>query len=325
MAKLSVIMPFVREYPQNMFTIKNIAEELKDRADFEIVAVDNYCDQVHQQNYTCSHCGTNHPPGSFKNDKGGEAIKACERMHPWLKFVQYGDKLSHWNAKNYGVKKSSGDILWFCDSHCVIHRDALYEMYKYFRSEHEKLNGTLHLPLTYKILEAHRTIYKPVFKIDKGEYGYTLTGYKPADWPYEVAAMSTCGMMMTRKMFDELRAWPSEMGIYGGGEHYINFTMAVMGYKKWIYPGKNSCLVHHGEKRGYHYVYDDYIRNKILATYLFGGKAIAELFIQHAKGRPPVLRSMLDSVIANNSKRRDYIKSKSIIDITSWANGWLGI
>jgi len=113
------------------------------------------------------------------------------------------------------------------------------------------------------------------------------------------------------------------MGIYGGGENYINFTMAVMGKKKWIYPGDNSCLAHHGEKRGYHWNYDDYIRNKILATYLFGGQGVANLFIQNSKGRPEVLKSMLDSVIANNKTRREYIKARSVTDIVTWAKAQL--
>jgi len=322
--KLSIIIPFAREFPQVLFTIKNIAEELIDRVDFEIIAIDNFCDQLSKQNYTCPNCQTAH--AGFKNDKGGEAIKACERMWPWLKYVQYNDKLSHWNAKNYGVKKSTGDVLWFCDSHCVINRDSLFNMFEYYVTNEmfgSSLNGTLHLPLTYKILEAHRTIYKPVLNIDKGEYAYALTNYREEEFPYKVPAMSTCGMMMSIDIFNKLRGWPSEMGIYGGGENYINFTMAVMGMNKWIFPGKRNCLAHHGEKRGYHYLYDDFIRNKILATYLFGGKGVANLFIQHAKGRPPVLKSMLDSVIANNKTRREYIKSQSVIKIEAWAETWL--
>jgi len=183
--KLSCIIPFCREYPQNMFTIKNIAEELRGRVDFEILAVDNYCDQAKQQTYTCKQCGATHQ--TFENDKGGEAIKACERMWPWLKYVQYGDKLSHWNAKNYGVKKSTGDILWFCDAHCIIHRDSLFNMFEYYINY--CMNGTLHLPLTYKILEAHRTIYKPVFKPEEGLYHYTLesclTSYKDGHLKWE--------------------------------------------------------------------------------------------------------------------------------------------
>ena len=55
--------------------------------------------------------------------------------------------------------------------------------------------------------------------------------------------------------------------IHGGGENFMNYTLSVLGKHKWIYSW--GTLFHHGEKRSYHYVYDDYIRNKILAAYLF--------------------------------------------------------
>jgi glycosyltransferase involved in cell wall biosynthesis len=49
MAELSVIIPFCNEYPQILFTIQSIAQELRDRVDFEIIAVNNYCDEVEKQ------------------------------------------------------------------------------------------------------------------------------------------------------------------------------------------------------------------------------------------------------------------------------------
>ena len=51
MPELSVIMPFCNEYPQNMFTIQNIAQELRDRVDFEIIAIDNFCEEVQAQKH----------------------------------------------------------------------------------------------------------------------------------------------------------------------------------------------------------------------------------------------------------------------------------
>ena len=42
MPKLSIIVPYVNEYPQVMFTLRNLGEELLDRADFEIIAVNNF-------------------------------------------------------------------------------------------------------------------------------------------------------------------------------------------------------------------------------------------------------------------------------------------
>src|SRR3990172_5290384 len=46
--KLSVIIPFVGEYPQILFTIQSIAQNIlcDPEIDFEILAVDNYCEEA---------------------------------------------------------------------------------------------------------------------------------------------------------------------------------------------------------------------------------------------------------------------------------------
>ena len=102
--------------------------------------------------------------------------------------------------------------------------------------------------------------------------------------------------------------WPKELGIYGGGEHFMNYTLSVLGHRKMIYP--HGVLCHHGEKRAYYWNYDDHIRNRILATYLFGGKAVGQRFISMAKGRPQVLQKMLDEVSQLCIKQREQIKKQ---------------
>lgn len=321
MTELSVIIPCCNEYPQVIFTIRNIAEELLGRVDFEIIVVDNSgCEESKKQVLD--------PSLKAFWSKDTEVIKASERGHPWLKYVEYSSSLSHWQAKNMGVSKSSGKVLWFCDAHCIIGRDSLYNMFKTYTNYDLGFSekGTFHLPLTYKILEWHKTMYKLVTIPEKGVYDYSLTPYRPTmkggeETLTEVPAVSSCGMMMSKKIYNELGGWPKSLGIYSGGEHFINFTMATIGYKKWIHPG---ILCHHGEKRGYHYVYDNFIRNKILATYIFGGQKIATTFIEHLidinKGKPQVLYSMLEDVIKKEGNHRNSIKGKQIISIDEWTN-----
>ena len=53
-------------------------------------------------------------------------------MHPWLKYVEYKDKLSHWQAKNAGVAASTGEVLWFCDAHCIAPVEDLPNMAYYY-------------------------------------------------------------------------------------------------------------------------------------------------------------------------------------------------
>ena len=305
--KLSVVIPFVNEFPQLLWTVQSVAQDLLGRAEFELIAINNYCEEVKAQDRV--------------EDKGGETIHACQKGHTWLKYLEYKDKLSHWQSKNLGVRSSTGDILWFVDAHCVVSRDALYNMFNYYIDNEEKINGSLHLPLTYKILEWHRLIYKLAGEIEQGNLHYSFTGYRSEEQPYEVPCMSTCGMMLSRKVYDELGGWPSELGIYGGGENFINYTLAVLGMKKWIMTGKGT-LFHHGEKRGYHWNGDDMIRNRFIANYMFGGDKWLTLMRDNRKGKKIVLQNIYEDVKATCKEHRELIKSKQVILIEDWLRKW---
>jgi hypothetical protein len=308
MAELSVIIPFVNEWPQAAFTIRNISEELDGRVDYEIIAIDNWCKEVEDQKRT--------------RDRSSGMVQSMSRHNPWLKYFWYCDKLSHWQSKNFGVQNSTGKFLMFVDAHCVVSRDGIYRMFDLYRSSYKALDGTIHLPLTYHILESKRLIYKFAGSLEAGEFHYSFTGFRPAKAPYEVPCMSTCGMMMTRELYDQLGGWPKELGIYGGGENFINYTLAVLGKKKWIHPF--GALYHHGEKRGYNWNATDYIRNRLLATYIFGGKKWLDVFTKHAKGRPEVLDRLNKEIIQTCSEHRALIEKQQVISIEEWLSKWTG-
>jgi len=342
MTELSIIIPFANEFPQVLFTIRDIAEELRDRIDFEIVAVNNYCPELQAQTKAqtaielerlqqhlqkTGYRSAGHLKDIFDNamltfeaDKGGGSIKACSRGHKWLKYVEYQDKLSHWNAKRVGCEHAEGKYFMFIDAHCIVGRDSIYNMFNYYKEFYNYINGTIHLPLTYKILEWHRLMYKLVVHYDAGnlpaEVTYSFTTFRPEADAYEVPCMSTCGMMISREIYEKMGGWPEQLGIYGGGEHFMNFTLSVLGHRKMIYPSGYLC--HHGEKRGYYWNYDDFIRNKILATYLFGGEVVGRRFITIAKGRPQVLERMLNEVIKLCKSQREQIKKHQKMTIDEW-------
>ncbi|MBW2044793.1 MAG: glycosyltransferase [Deltaproteobacteria bacterium] len=306
MPELSVIVPFCNEYPQVLFTVRNIAEELRERVDFEIITVNNYCHEVKVQGYD--------------QDGSHDALAATVKGNRWLKVLSYDKKLSHWQAKNLAVRESTSKFLWFADAHCMVSRDGLFDMFCYYRKHHDDLHGTLHLPLTYKIMEWHRLIYKLVDNVDRGDVHYSFTRFREAQEPYAVPCMSTCGMMMSRDIYNELGGWPEELGIYGGGENFTNFTLAILGYRIHIWPF--GVLYHHGDKRGYSWNYNDYTRNRTIATYMFGGKALAKRFIAQRKGRREVLQSILDDVFTTCADHRALIKSRQKMTIEEWLRRW---
>ena len=209
---LSVIIPFCNEHPQATFTIRSIAEELKNRdISFEIIAVNNHCKQNEEKGHT--------------DDGGANSIQACEKLNDWLVYLDYKDKLSHWNAKRVGVEHSKGRVLYFVDAHVIVSRDSIYNMFKYYDSHHDDLNGSLHMPLTYKVLESRKLIYK--FVLEGGHfYHYSFTGFSPKHYPmdrvFEVPCMSCCGIMISKELYDLTGGWPKELGVYGGGEHFMN-------------------------------------------------------------------------------------------------------
>jgi hypothetical protein len=130
--------------------------------------------------------------------------------------------------------------------------------------------------------------------------------------------MSTCGMMISREIYNKLGGWPVELGIYGGGENFLNFTMAVLGLSINIFPSKP--LYHYAAPRGYYWNYDDYHRNRCIATYMFGGENWAYRYIKHINGRDTVKEAILSSIITSESsvKQHQHILSQQIITITDW-------
>lgn len=290
-------------------TIRSIGEELQGRVNFEVIAVDNWCQEVADQ--------------GRKPDRGHTIVESLSASIPWLRVLKYRDRLSHWQAKNLAVKESESPFLFFCDAHVLPSRNSLVDMFLYYKSQHKELNGTIHLPLTYHLLEEKRLIYSLIFKKEAGEVHYTFAKARDVPFVYEVPCMSSCGMMMTRELYDLAGGWPKELGIYGGGENFMNFVLAVLGKRKWIFG--NKPLYHHGEKRGYSWNFWDYERNRIIATYLFGGAEYAARFVEHRKKVPSKnkLWQILKEVLDSCAEHRELIKQRQVLTIDEWAKNWV--
>lgn len=303
---ISVIVPYVAEYPQVIFTIRSIHENLAGRADHEIIAVDNYCQEVEAQGF---------PP-----DRGTDMVKSMAENVDWLKYIQYDEKLSHWNAKRVGIAEAKGDILCFIDAHCIVGRDALFNACDYYAHNWQQLDGTLHLPLTYHILEDRRLKYKLRYDPKKFEVHYSFTPYEDSQL-IEVPCMSTCGMIIHKDLYWQTGGWPKELGIYGGGENFMNFTLSVLGKKKWIYPAK-SALYHHGEKRNYQFNWEDYTRNRSIATYLFGGVPWLDGYLRRSGATSRYYNWTFNYIIDACWAQRQKIKENQKTDIVDWMRRW---
>lgn len=296
--KLSIILPYVNEDPQILFTITNLRCELEQSdIDWQIIAVANK-----------------------STDKG--YTKICNISSDRIKSLQYDEKLSHWNAKNFGIDNATGDIFLFIDSHCIVSKNAIVEQFKYYVENLEELNGTLHLPILYMGELAGRELEyklqanitdKKVLEDGNVKNGpcnlhYSFTRYRHKSPYHRVSCMSTCGMMITRDLLvDKLGTWPSELGIYGGGENFINFTLAVMGYHINVFH-RPYAVHHYAEKRGYNWNYDNWVRNRIIAAYMYGGEEWARIHALNIRGRAEVLEKIHQDVVKTCCDHRERVK-----------------
>jgi len=332
MVKLSVIIPFCNEYPQVIFSIRAIAEELIGRVDFEVIAVDNYCTELHNQKKTVKvrRDGEELEDVESKQypDRGGEVIEGSQRAcSPWLKYVRYNKKLSHWNAKNVGLRVATGEFFYFVDAHVVPSRDSISRMFFYYEKRWQDLNGTIALPLTYKILESRRLIYK-LFIEDDGTVHYKFTPLRKTDGPFRVPCMSACGVMMHRSFIMEGLGggWPEHLGIYGGGENFLNFVLATQGKTVNVYPF--GTLYHHGDPREYYWNWVDYTKNRAVANYMIGGEEYMDQFLDRRKGDRGVLNRIRTEILESCRDHREKIRKTQKMSIQTWVEkcileGWL--
>lgn len=300
---LSIIIPGCNEFPQHAFTIQSVITTLKyTDLKWEVIYVDN------KSEYKIKH----KEKRGFLNRKG----------LPWLKVANWDDKLSHWCAKNVGIDNTTGKTLFFMDAHCIVEPNAIYEMHKYYVDHYDEINGSLHMPINYMLEQPGRElVYQCLYERQKGIVHYSFRRMFERNEVHKVPCMSTCGMMMSRDIMEnELGKWPWELGIYGGGENFINYVLAVLGRDVNIWP--YQPIHHYAFDRGYSWNYDDWVRNRMIAIYMAGGEEWINLFrnglIALNKGRPEVLAKIRDDVLSKCSQQRAEIKERSKMTIDEW-------
>jgi hypothetical protein len=246
-----------------------------------------------------------------------------------IKYIQYDEKQSHWNAKNAGVMASKGKYLLFTDAHTIFNRDGVRHMVKFLRHPPEEKIGGVHAYINY-MLDARSLEYKP--QKDKF-FGYQFCTHQrwerqengkrvlyDPDKPYKVCIMSTCGMMSPRSIFHELGGWNPEYGSYCGGEGGMVLKQATCGYHHWIQP-KAICW-HWAEKRGYAWRHDDYVRNEQIAAYTCGGERALQFCIDGRKNTP-VINEIANDVRAKCSGEMEYIRERQVEELEHYFDRWV--
>jgi glycosyltransferase involved in cell wall biosynthesis len=331
---LSIIIPFAGEYPQILYTVASIHEELRDRGiEYQIICIDNDCPEWRSQLEINaapeSDAFVNQIDVKENRSRSNIALSAVAKHEPWLQVLTYSERLSHWQAKNVGVKATDSDYLWFCDAHCVVQRGQLYRMFDFYRHNYHTLGGIIHFANSYKLLEGHGLGYKLVDEMDeKGFLGYTLSrNWSKRVGVIEVPCASSCGMMLSREIVNDLKndqtgdLWPQRYS-YSGGEHFMNFAPVVMGYKHWLW--LHGFLRHQGDKRDYHYTHWGMAWNRAAAVYVWGGEDMLIRYVETGGGvRPDKQKEMITQVVEHCQPWRDKVKDRTVVDIQEWVSKWL--
>lgn len=319
-------MPFSNEGPNVVFTIQGLIEELEAAGvDFEIIAVDNMSHPYLQ----CKAGDREYPVRSrayFYNEQKGRKISTWFFRTGRVKYYVYDDKQGHWNAKNFGISKSTGDYLFFVDAHCLMKRDSLAKMHQWLKDNwQEKKVGGLHAYINY-MLDSRSLEYR----VERKTFGYKFCTHQidpvtkaayPSK-PYPVCVMSTCGMMCPRPVIDDLGPWSPELGIYGGGESYINWKQSTCGWTHWIHP--EAWCWHWAEKRGYAWNWSDFTRNSMIAAYVVGGDDYLQEQVDARinKASPEHLYGLADDVREKCKADRDFVASRQIETFDEYIARW---
>lgn len=355
MAKdISVIIPFINEFPQNLFTVESIMSSLEG-VDFEVLLVDNKSireeapdgnNTIRQEIDAIINAATATGTASkydlankFESYVHGRDVqgRAGDRTHLFMKghrrikegtlqYIQYDEKQSHWCAKREALKVATGKVCFFTDAHNFVFGDSLKQMLRYYQEHEEELNGSLHMPV-HNLLEprGRAQVYKIHVDKSRGILHYGYTGLKVTDKVHRVPAMIYCSCMLSRKIIDKLGLWPSEFGIWGSGESFANFSLAVCGYKVSIWPFETvRHLCGGATKRGYSYHYWDLQRNKMISLFCVVGEEWMRNFIQdELADNLAKAHAIGDEVVQKLQKERQNILDNQTISIEGWAEQWI--
>lgn len=321
--QLSIIIPGCNEFPMNAFTVQSVIATMDcTPLDYEVIYIDNQSDGWEGPPKDSSEKEKEKWKRDSKENLDRRNFLNGKARHR-LKTLHYDDKLSHWNAKMVGVEAAKATTLFFMDAHCILEPNSLLDMFKAYKTQYTKINGSLHMPIRYMLdIPGRELVYQYIYNRPNGEMHYTFRRMTEREKIHKVPCMSTCGMMIEKEfLVDACGGWPRELGIYGGGENFLNYTMAVLGYEKSIWPF--NPIHHYAFRRGYAWKYDDFVRNHIIAAYMWGGEEwIDRLIVGRIKvknDRPAVLNGMKLDVMSKCKEQREHIKSQQKYTPEEWA------
>lgn len=250
------------EFKNLLWTLQSVQNELEG-IDHEVIVVLNKCDPSEARRLS-----------KFWPAKTGQ-----------LQIVVYDEKPSCWQARNAGAAQASGEYLLCLDSHVMAKPGAFVGALAYHRS----FMGILHFGVNYWLEHPARTLYQYKWRPDKFWGDWSRRKPEPPD--HRVLMSSFGAAMVDRAAFEDTGRFHPALGIYGGGEPYIDLKLQMFGYEARCNP---AFQVHHlTEKRGYSWNSADLHRNFMIAAWAIGGgfalEPLYDNYVRGCKGVPRYL------------------------------------
>jgi glycosyltransferase involved in cell wall biosynthesis len=296
---VSVIIPFCNEGQNTLWTMQGFVDQFQGWCDFEIIIVSNKSDPEHLEKFSR---WVDHP------------------KIPWFRLVEYNDKQSGWQTRNYGASLATGKYLFFCDAHIYPKPNAYRGLVEF----HEGWTGIAHCPLCYWI--------DPT----RPNYGYVWQAYKfwgrwtrslPKSPMGDVPLSGSSSLLIDREVFEEVRGFHPALGIYGGGETYIDLKVQMFGHK--VRMAIDHHIYHLSETRGYRWNNENFRFNKMLAAFTIGGekylKTVFDHFIFCDEGREQYQEQTVKSrgqAISLGAEDREWTEENAMYTLDEVVETW---
>jgi glycosyltransferase involved in cell wall biosynthesis len=296
--KVSVIIPSRNEHKNLLWTLQAAMADLEG-IDFELIPVLNMCDPAERE--------------------------ALEKYWPFQKgrgkVVVYDEKPSCWQARNAGADAATGRYLLFLDSHVIPKAGSFRGLIDF----HDGWKGVAHCALNYWLEPEERALYGYSWQPDK--FWGNWTRHKPEFPDYRVPLSGTSSSLIDREVFIEVGGFHPGLGIYGGGETYIDLLVQRFGYSVRMHP--RFRLWHLTEKRGYAWNNEDFRHNFMLAAMVLGGEKwldrVAEHHIKCNKGVEKYdrnTRKMREDVLAEGTPMHEWVNERAKYTLDEVIESW---
>ena len=298
--KVSVIISARNEFPQIVFTIQSIINDLEtflSPKDFEIILVDNG-----------STDNTQDP-----NIKGTSDFLRCRGMfNDRVLRILFDPVAGNVSARNKGVEIAQGEYIFFSDAHMSYKFGSFKAMIKAI----DESGGIVHPAIDWLGAYPSEPGYQYTMKLGEKIWG-TWTKYKVADTWFAIPMCGHCCLGMKREQFEKFRGYNPYFRCYGGGEMYLDLKWWLMGGKSVCEP--SAVGYHLSAGRGYSYHNDDLMHNMMLCAYTLGGLEWAERTFITYLNKPGVrkekVKELYRQALEEGKEDYEWIRQNAIMSL----------